>query len=75
MLVGDTGFAPVHHPLDDTGEPETVFPCHSPFTRLAGDAHAGDLFVVGPSLGTSVETLWGASARQLGAIDLAGEAS
>ena len=36
------------------------------FTRLAGEAGRGHLLVVGPSLGTSVEALWGAAARVLG---------
>jgi 3-oxoadipate enol-lactonase len=36
------------------------------FTRLAGDAGAGDLLLVGPSLGTSVSALWGSCARLLG---------
>jgi len=36
------------------------------FTRLAGEAGRGQLLVVGPSLGTSVEALWGAAARLLG---------
>jgi pimeloyl-ACP methyl ester carboxylesterase len=34
-------------------------------TRLAGTAGQGDLLVVGPSLGTSVEALWGAAAGRL----------
>ncbi|KRF25971.1 alpha/beta fold hydrolase [Phycicoccus sp. Soil803] len=41
-------------------EPELIF------TRLAGEAGRGHLLVVGPSLGTSVEALWGAAARVLG---------
>ena len=36
------------------------------FTRLAGEAGRGALLVVGPSLGTSVEALWGPAARLLG---------
>jgi pimeloyl-ACP methyl ester carboxylesterase len=36
------------------------------FTRLGGRADASDLLVVGPSLGTSVETLWGRCAVLLG---------
>jgi len=36
------------------------------FTRLGGHADASDLLVVGPSLGTSVETLWGGCADLLG---------
>lgn len=36
------------------------------FTRLAGDLDSGRLLVVGPSLGTSVEALWGRCARLLG---------
>src|SRR5215216_2330190 len=35
-------------------------------TRLAGQAGVGDLLVVGPSLGTSVEALWGECASLLG---------
>lgn len=34
-------------------------------TRLAGAPGHGDLLVVGPSLGTSVEGLWGAAAAEL----------
>ena len=34
-------------------------------TRLAGTAGQGDLLVVGPSLGTSVEAVWGAAAARL----------
>ena len=34
-------------------------------TRLAGTAGQGDLLVVGPSLGTSVEAVWGAAATRL----------
>ncbi|PZG19668.1 hypothetical protein C1I95_11170 [Micromonospora craterilacus] len=36
------------------------------FTRLAGHAGEGPLLVVGPSLGTSVEALWGHAAALLG---------
>lgn len=36
------------------------------YTRLAGDADAATLLVVGPSLGTDVATLWGETARDLG---------
>jgi pimeloyl-ACP methyl ester carboxylesterase len=35
------------------------------FTRLAGASGMGDLFIVGPSLGTSVEALWEPAARAL----------
>src|SRR5262245_8264003 len=35
-------------------------------TRLAGEQHADDVLVVGPSLGTAVDVLWGACAEQLG---------
>jgi 3-oxoadipate enol-lactonase len=35
------------------------------FSRLAGEAGRGDLLVVGPSLGTSVEALWGGAAPLL----------
>jgi 3-oxoadipate enol-lactonase len=35
-------------------------------TRLAGDDGMPDLLVVGPSLGTSVESLWNTCAEQLG---------
>jgi pimeloyl-ACP methyl ester carboxylesterase len=35
-------------------------------TRLAGDAGAATLLMVGPSLGTDVATLWGATALELG---------
>jgi pimeloyl-ACP methyl ester carboxylesterase len=35
-------------------------------TRLAGSAGTGDLLVVGPSLGTSIEALWRDCARILG---------
>src|SRR5262245_44113221 len=36
------------------------------FTRLAGEPGRGDLLVVGPSLGTSVDVLWQAAADLLG---------
>jgi pimeloyl-ACP methyl ester carboxylesterase len=36
------------------------------FTRLAGEPGRGGLLVVGPSLGTSVDALWGNAARALG---------
>ena len=36
------------------------------YTRLAGDADAPMLLVVGPSLGTDVATLWAGTARRLG---------
>jgi len=36
------------------------------FTRLAGKAGASHLLIAGPSLGTSVEALWGAAASALG---------
>ena len=39
---------------------------HLAFTRLAGEPGRGRLLVVGPSLGTSVEALWGLAAARLG---------
>ena len=35
-------------------------------TRLAGDSTAPRLLLLGPSLGTDVETLWGSTVRRLG---------
>lgn len=43
------------------------------FTRLAGSPDAAHVLVVGPSLGTSVEALWGPAATQLGGqVEVAG---
>ena len=36
------------------------------FTRMAGDSTTSRLLVLGPSLGTDVETLWGTTVRRLG---------
>jgi pimeloyl-ACP methyl ester carboxylesterase len=41
-------------------------------TRLAGQPGVGDLLVVGPSLGTSVEALWGQCAKLLGDYEVIG---
>jgi len=41
-------------------------------TRLAGEPGVGELLVVGPSLGTSVEALWGECARLLGDFEVIG---
>jgi len=45
---------------------ETGEPLRLKFTPLAGSADADELFVVGPSLGTSVSALWGRCAAFLG---------
>src|SRR5688572_755903 len=41
-------------------------------TRLAGTGDEPALLLVGPSLGTDVDTLWGAVARRLGGVEVVG---
>jgi pimeloyl-ACP methyl ester carboxylesterase len=41
-------------------------------TRLAGSPHSGNLLVVGPSLGTSVEALWGRAAALCHGFEVVG---
>jgi pimeloyl-ACP methyl ester carboxylesterase len=41
-------------------------------TRLAGQPGVGDLLIVGPSLGTSVEALWGQCVKLLGDFEVIG---